>query len=222
LAQSFITALLAMKKANLKKFMHVVMGGWLDKAEGVIFHNWRRGAFPDTGAVVHGLDFGYSVDPTALVSVIINQKLKKLWVKVEFYEKSMKTQHIIAACKDRVNYGRLIVADSAEDRLIDEIRDGSGLNIVGAKKGPDSVNAGIKLMEDYEIIVCDSPQLETEFNNYVWDKKGNKPIDAYNHAIDAIRYVVLRYNGLVQEVKSKAHGTQTKVNPKARLLKGML
>jgi phage terminase large subunit len=221
LSKSFVKTLLALKKTNSKKFQHVVMGGWLDKAEGVIFSNWTRGTWNDQFAPVHGLDFGYSVDPTALVTVAINENRKKLWVRLEFYEPHMKTPHIVAGCKAAVKYNRLIVADSAEDRMIDEMKD-AGLNIIGAKKGPDSVNAGIKLMQDYEIIVCDSPKLEVELNNYVWDKKGKTPVDAYNHAIDAIRYVVLRYHGLIEDVKQKAYGGKNKPKTLRDKLKNML
>ena len=89
------------------------------------------------------------------------------------------------------NYS-LIVADSAESRLIHELR-GRGLNIIEAEKGAGSITAGISLLWDYEIIVDpESHNLIREFTNYSWQDKTNKsiPQDKFNHGIDALRYFV--------------------------------
>ncbi len=87
---------------------------------------------------------------------------------------------------------QIIVGDSAEPRLISEIR-AKGCNIVAVKKGKDSIMTGIAMMQDYELIIDEvgSEQLVRELNNYVWNDKGKtKPIDAFNHAIDALRYAI--------------------------------
>jgi len=83
----------------------------------------------------------------------------------------------------------LIVADSAEPRLIDEIWD-EGFNVKGAIKGPDSIVTGIRLLQNYKLIVDpDSHNLKEELNNYQWnDRRSGKPVDAYNHICDSIRY----------------------------------
>ncbi len=86
----------------------------------------------------------------------------------------------------------LIYADSAEPRLISEVK-GLGINIKPTVKGQGSITAGIAIMQDFDEIIVDSESVELgrEFNNYVWhDKKSKIPVDAYNHAIDAIRYAV--------------------------------
>ena len=90
---------------------------------------------------------------------------------------------------------RRIVADSAEMKSIKEIKNGGIINIVPAKKGPDSVRAGINKLQDYEIIV--NPKCVNtiiEFNNYCWEKDAktgkttDRPIDEFNHLMDAMRY----------------------------------
>jgi len=88
---------------------------------------------------------------------------------------------------------QLIIADGAEDRLIDDIRD-AGFNIYEAAKGPGSIRAGIKKMLNYRIIVDPgSDNTKSELNNYAWhDKKSQTPIDKHNHIIDAVRYALER------------------------------
>jgi len=83
----------------------------------------------------------------------------------------------------------LIIGDSAEPRLIEELRQ-KGNNIKGAIKGKDSIIYGITLMQDYDLVIDpDSINLIKELNNYTWlSKKSNTPIDNHNHIIDAIRY----------------------------------
>ncbi len=88
----------------------------------------------------------------------------------------------------------MIVGDSAEPRLIHELRD-KGLNMVEAEKGQGSVTAGISLLWDYQIVIDpDSKELISEFTNYSWLDKTNKsvPEDRFNHGIDAIRYIVYK------------------------------
>ncbi|MBO9611056.1 MAG: phage terminase large subunit [Dyadobacter sp.] len=176
------------KKA--KYYHHVVDGGWLGKAEGVVFENWSIGKFEEIGVPLYGQDYGFSVDPTTLVKVAIDKSRKKIFLKELLYEPGLKTSQIIAKNKQLTN-GALIYADSAEPRLIVEVREG-GVNIREALKPPGSLTAGIAMMLDYELIVDPSSlNLIKELNNYVWhDKKSKTPIDAWNHLIDAARYVV--------------------------------
>lgn len=204
LSESFVQQVENLKLTKLDKFKHIVLGGWLDKAEGVIYHNWRQGQFDNTLPVYYGLDFGFSIDPTTLVKIAVSGQ--KLYCQVLFYKKGLTSNDIVLNLKQHIKANSLIVADSAEPRLIEEIKQ-SGFNIMPTTKGADSVRAGIKLLESFEIIVVDSPELESELNNYVWsDKKSDTPIDAYNHALDAIRYVVSKYRNLNQESKATSYG----------------
>lgn len=171
-------------------YKYTILGGWLGKAEGVVFTNWKLGKFEDNGKVIYGQDYGFSVDPTTLVKVSIEKSLKKIYLKELLYKTKMTTSDI-SEVNERYCGKDLIIADSAEPRLIDELK-AKGNNIKGAVKGQGSVSAGIAIMQDYELIIDnDSINLIKELNNYVWsDKKSNTPIDAYNHILDAARYAI--------------------------------
>ena len=177
-----------MKRNNPKRYKNVVEGGWLDKAEGVVFDNWEIGEFDESLPYIYGLDFGFSHDPTALVKVAV--KDDKLYLKEELYEKGLSTKEIIKRLRDiGINNYDLIVADNAEPRLIHELKE-DGFNMKKSIKGADSVRAGIKRLQDYKMIVEEnSSNLIVELNNYVWnDKKAGVPVDDYNHLCDGIRY----------------------------------
>lgn len=168
-------------------YKYTLLGGWLDKAEGVIFEDWKIGEFDDTLPSVYGMDFGYVTDPTTLYKVA--QTSEKIYIKEYLYKGGMSTSQIIDFLDVTVDKSDLIVADSAEPRLIDELIL-AGFNVVKCRKGKDSVKNGIAAMRDKEIITHkDDINLHKELNNYVWvDKKSNTPVDAWNHGIDAVRY----------------------------------
>ena len=96
----------------------------------------------------------------------------------------------------------MIVADSAEPRLIKELKN-HGCNIRGAEKGQGSISLGIELLRDYQIIVeKNSSNVAKEFNNYVYADKGSKLfVDAFNHIIDAIRYNVTYHLGRSSQIE---------------------
>lgn len=142
-----------------------------------------------------GMDYGFTNDPTTLVEVWKNND--SVYLNELLYERNLTNQDIA----DKLNeYGVdryiEIIADSAEPKSIEEIRR-SGFNIKPAQKGPDSVLNGIDILKRNRIHVTkQSVNLIKELNNYKWitDKNGNKlnkPVDAFNHALDAVRYVAL-------------------------------
>ena len=191
LDDSFINEVNRIKKRSPLKYEHVILGGWLDKAEGVVFTNWSYGKFnPDNKQVSFGQDFGFSIDPTTLIAVAIDKAKKKIYVKEHLYKPNLTTSQIAYINKE-VCGSSLIVADSAEPRLIDELSRRQ-INIVPCEKGQGSINLGVTLMQDYDIIVDnESHNIAKEFNNYVYTDKGSKLYkDDFNHAIDAIRYNV--------------------------------
>lgn len=195
LDQSFIDECELLKETNPKKYEHQILGGWLEKAEGVILTNWKIGEFKEVGKIVYGQDYGFSIDPTTLVATSIDKSRKKIYIKELLYKPGLVTSHI--ADYNLRHCGKdLIYADSAEPRLIAELRE-RGCNIEEAVKGQGSITAGIAILQDFELIIDpDSINIIKELNNYAWhDKKASTPIDAYNHAIDAIRYAV--YSQLV-------------------------
>ena len=188
LDQSFINEILRLKETNPQKYKHQILGGWLNKAEGVVFTNWRIDNFQEVGTIVFGQDFGFSVDPTSLIKVSIDKSKKRIYAKEYLYKTSLTTSDIY---NENLRYCNrsLIVADSAEPRLIQELKS-RGLNIKGIKK--PTIIERIALVQDYELIVdSESSNLIKELNNYVWhDKKSQTPIDDYNHLLDALGYAV--------------------------------
>lgn len=187
LSESFLDQITQIKINNPKKYEHVILGGWLDKAEGVVFTNWRYGSFnPDNLQTSFGQDYGFSIDPTTLVEVAIDRKQKRIYLKEHLYKPKLTTSEI-AHINKTICGQKLIVADSAEPRLIDELVK-HGCRIVGTTKGAGSINAGIAIMQDYELIV-EGENIGKELNNYVYTDKGSKLfLDAWNHILDAARY----------------------------------
>lgn len=145
----------------------------------------------DSDLVAYGMDFGYTNDPSTLVSVYI--KDHKLYVKEHLYRTAMTTTDIHNFLLSEDLGKKPIYADSAEPRLIAELRR-MGHNIFPSLKGRDSVNAGIDLLKRYKIhILASSENAIMEFRNYKWkeDKSGmlvNVPEDKHNHIIDPCRY----------------------------------
>jgi phage terminase large subunit len=196
LSESFVSQVEQMKLTNPKKFEHVILGGWLDKAEGVVFDNWKFGSFnPDELQTSFGQDYGFSIDPTTLVEVAIDKGKKIIYVKQHLYKNKLTTSEI-AEININVCGKKLIIGDSAEPRLIDELSR-LGCNIIPAIKGPGSINLGVELIKDYLLIVdFNSKDIAKELNNYVYVDKGSKLyIDSYNHIIDAVRYNVSYFLG---------------------------
>ena len=139
----------------------------------------------------YGMDFGYTNDPTALIGVWVDEF--NLYIKEYLYRTMMTTNDINKFLLSLNIQREMIFADSAEVRLIDELRR-MGWNIRPSIKGRDSVNAGIDLLKRYKLhITKDSDNAIQEFRNYKWkeDKNGkmlNIPIDDHNHLIDSLRY----------------------------------
>ncbi len=190
LSESFLERIKSIKHTNFKKYTHKIMGGWLAKAEGVVFENWSIGAFnPDDLQVSCGLDFGFSIDPDSLTSIAICKKHKKIYLKEEVYRNGLKSHELAAIILDKVA-GTLCIADSSEPRLIADLKH-LGVNIKAVKKG--TIESGITRMQDYQLIVSpESTNIAKELNNYVYADKGSKLyVDNYNHAIDGIRYNII-------------------------------
>ncbi len=190
LSQSFLEQVEDTKRRRPEKYKHAILGGWLNKAEGVIFTNWTVGQFPNTNDTVFGQDFGFSQDPTTLVETHIDTSKKIIYAKLHVYKAGLTTSEI-AQLNYKFAQDRLIVADSAEPRLIAELK-AKKLNIVPTIKGADSVKYGISLIQDYDMVIDESSiDLIKELNNYCWlEKKSETPIDKFNHGLDALRYAV--------------------------------
>ncbi len=188
LSESFVNQVEDMKVRRPDKYKHQILGGWLQKAEGVVFADWQIGQFNDEMQMTcFGLDIGFSRDESVLTKVAIDKQRKIIWVKEMFYKKGLVTSNIYDLCQRHAGK-QLIVCDSSEPRLIAELNS-RGLNVTPTVKKKGSILAGIALMQDYNINL-DGENLVKEFNNYVWDIRGVKPRDAYNHGVDSMRYAI--------------------------------
>jgi len=190
LSKSYIDQIEQMKIRRPEKYKQQMLGSWLNKAEGVIFNNWSVGEFKHIGTSVWGQDYGFAADPSTLVEVNIDSSNKRIYLKECFYLQRLTTSQIAQLNLKHAREG-LIIGDSAEPRLLSEIK-AKGCNVRPSIKGQGSVTYGISLLQDYDIIVSpDSTNLIKELNNYRWlERKSNTPIDKYNHLIDAVRYAV--------------------------------
>lgn len=192
-----------MKVNNPRRYQVAGLGNW-GIVDGLIFENWKEEQFNIDDIKVNcesifGLDFGYTNDPTALFCGMIDKVNKKIYVFDEIYEKGLSNAAIYQRINDKGFSKELITADCAEPKSIDELR-GLGLRrITAAKKGKDSIMNGIQFIQDYEIIVHPKcVNFLTEISNYTWDKDKfgnaiNKPVDDFNHLMDAMRYAIERH-----------------------------
>ena len=194
----------SMKVNNPRRYNVAGLGNW-GIVEGVVYENWKEQDFnlddvrTSLTKSVFGLDFGYTNDPSALFCGILDVKNKKLWVFDEMYEKALSNKEIYNKIEQMGFVKEQITADCSEPKSIDELKYYGLRRIRGAKKGRDSINNGIQWIQELEIIVhprC--VNFLTEISNYQWDSdkfgnKVNKPIDSFNHLMDAMRYALEEY-----------------------------
>jgi len=188
LSESYINQIELMKKNNINKYKHVILGGWLDKAEGVVFTNWSFGEFnPNNLQTSCGMDFGFSVDPDTLTEVAIDKKQKKIYVKEHIYRNGLKVDDLATLILEKV--GKKLIISETDPRLVADLKH-RGCNIKQHKKG--LIEVGITLMLEYQIIVePNSSNIAKELNNYAYSDKTSKLyVDAFNHSIDGFRYNV--------------------------------
>jgi len=190
LSDSYLTQIETIKNRRPEKYKHQILGGWLDKAEGVIFSNWTLGEFKEVSPSVFGQDYGFSNDPSTLVETSIDSSKKIIYLKQHLYSQGLTTS-LIASLNNKFANDKLIIGDSAEPRLITELK-ALGNNVEPAIKGADSIVYGISLLQDYDLVIDpESIDLVKELNNYSWlERKSKTPCDNYNHLLDAVRYAV--------------------------------
>lgn len=169
--------------------------GQTGRAQGVIYTRWKQVAeIPENAVLIgRGLDFGFTNDPTAIVDVYRHDG--KLWLDERCYRKGM-TNDVIAGFLRGLD--GCTVADSAEQKSIAEVHNYGVRRIEPSLKGADSVRTGIQILQRYELMVTQrSLNLIYELRNYKWDENKltgellNVPVDKFNHALDAVRYVAL-------------------------------
>ena len=202
LSESFINQVNRIKKNNPKKYKHQILGGWLDKADGVVFTDWEFGAFnPNDLQTSCGMDFGFSVDPDTLTEVAIDKQRKLIYLKEHIYQNGLKVNDLANLIKAKV--GKKLIISEVDPRLTTDLK-ARGCNILPHKKG--KIETGITIMQDYKLIVePNSQNIAKELNNHVYADKGSKLyVDSFNHAIDGSRYNIeyhLRDNKGVYDIR---------------------
>ncbi len=173
------------------------LGNW-GVLGNVIFKNWRvedlRDRIPQFDKINCGMDFGYSSDPNALLKLHLDKARKKIYVFDEWYQAGMSDDELLRVSQKFFG-NQYVICDSAEAKTIDFLAM-NNVRAVGAVKGADSINRGIRWLQGYEIIIdvrCQNFKNEIEQYHWQEDKYGNamaKPVDANNHLIDALRYAL--------------------------------
>lgn len=190
-----------MKEKNPRRYQVAGLGNW-GIVDGLVYENWEEKEFTLDQVIncdsVNGIDFGYTNDPAAVFIGFIDTEHKKLYVWDEIYKKGLSNKKLYEEIENVHYQKKSFTADCAEPKSIDELR-GYGLRVEKSQKGKDSITHGIQYIQDFEIIIhprC--VNFITEIGNYTWDEdrlgnKINRPIDGFNHLMDAMRYAVEKY-----------------------------
>ena len=186
LPESFLKSIDNIRVNNPLKYKHKILGGWLDKAEGVVFTDWEFGEFnPNNLQTSCGMDFGFSVDPDTLTEVAIDKGRKIIYLKEHIYRNGLKVDDLATLILEKV--GNKLIISETDPRLVADLKH-RGCNIKQHKKG--LIEVGITLMLEYKIVLeSNSKNIAKELNNHVYsDKKSKLYIDDWNHAVDGARY----------------------------------
>ena len=196
LPEEYTEALEKLMQTNPTYYRIYALGEFcsLDK---LVYNNWHVEAFADMpeGTPLQGLDFGFVNDPTAFVASVLREQDKRIYVCREWGATNLTNEEIARALAAMGYSKAVITADSAEPKSIEEIRRAGIRRIKESVKGADSIIHGIQKLQQYELIVHPScTETITELQNYSWQKDRktgeyiNKPVDIFNHYLDALRY----------------------------------
>jgi phage terminase large subunit len=191
LSKEIINSIKALEKTNPKAYKIYGLGEFVANDKAIFEFSIVDGIPVEAELVTHGMDFGYSADPCAIASIY--RLDNNLYFAEHCYEKGMVTGDIDKKLKEILEPSDEIWADSAEPRLIEELKR-MGHNIRPVVKGKDSINFGIQVLQNYKLnIPKQCTNLLNEFYSYEWEsdrfgKQLDKPNDFNNHLIDAVRY----------------------------------
>lgn len=201
LGDQFIREAERLKRVNEDAYRHEYLGE-VTGTGGEVFTNVTIKHIDEAtiemfDRIKRGVDFGYAADPFVYVLCHYDKKRKTLYVFDEIYKHGLSNERAAEEIKAKGIYNQTIIADSAEPKSIAEMRR-YNLRIRGAKKGPDSVEYGIKFLQSLEMIVIDNvrcPNCAREFLGYELEPDGNDGFkdgypDKNNHTIDAVRYAM--------------------------------
>lgn len=199
LGQQFIYEADKLKAKNETAYRHEYLGE-ITGTGGAVFENVTEKRITDEEIQQfdrrrYGLDFGFAVDPLAFTAMHYDSKREILYIFDEIYQPKLTNRQAAVKIKKKITETALIRADSAEPKSIKELNE-LGLRVMAAKKGPDSVEFGIRWLQGLSSIVIDKkrcPNTYKEFVTYEYETtRDGQYISAYpdknNHAIDAVRY----------------------------------
>ncbi|EHD5240959.1 PBSX family phage terminase large subunit [Staphylococcus pseudintermedius] len=205
-------------RTNPRRARIVCDGEW-GVAEGLVYDNfvvedfdWLQ-IYKKTQFKVHGIDYGFTNDPTALVSAVVDLDNKILWLYDEHYEKGMLSDDIYKMIVKK-DLETAEIKSENDMRMIAELKNKGVKRIVPAVKGPHSIMPGIQYVQGFKIYIHPScVHTIEEFNTYTFeqDNEGNwinKPIDKNNHALDALRYAL---SDLIFKYKKNDKNTLRKI-----------
>jgi PBSX family phage terminase large subunit len=201
LGEQFIVEAEHLKEVKPTSYEHEYLG-MVTGTGGEVFDNVKIRKISDEEIseftnIKRGLDFGYAIDPLAYNVVHYDRKKKRLYIYHELYKVGLSNHAAYQHIKEENKNNDMVLADSAEPKSINELRQ-YGLKTRGVKKGPDSVEYGVKFLQSLEQIIIDDvrcPETAREFLTYELDKdvngnwKAGYP-DKNNHSIDAVRYAL--------------------------------
>lgn len=195
LPEEYIEALQKLSSTN-PSYYKIYAEGEFASLDKLVYSNWSVKEFDSKeikGKLLIGLDFGFTNDPTALIASILDDDNRMLYIFKEWGDTGKTNEEIVAIIKSLGFSKSTIIADSAEPKSIEEIKRLGISRIKPSIKGADSILHGIQKLQQYQIVVHPSCKgVITEFENYSWIKKNdeyiNKPIDQFNHYLDALRY----------------------------------
>lgn len=201
IGETFLIEAEHLKKTKPEEYKHEYLGEVIGTG-GEVFTNITQRAISDDeirafDRIKRGIDFGYATDPFVYVVAHYDSKYKRLFIFDEIYKVGMSNTQAAEKIKEKTNYSQAIICDSAEPKSIRDLRE-HGLRVTGARKGPDSVEYGIKFLQSLEEIIIDNircPEAAREFYNYELEPDGNDGFknnypDKNNHTIDAVRYAL--------------------------------
>lgn len=191
----------------------IVLDGKWGVSDGLVYEgifDVHEFEVPTNLPIIAGVDFGWTNDPTVVLKLAIDLPNREIWIIDEWYKKNQLTTQIGTAIKMMGLADTQITADRQDGRVINELRNMGIPKITNAMKGTGSVESGVMYIKQYKIHIL--PKLThtiEEFNLYAFDKDKtgkfmNKPIDANNHVMDALRYAVEPY---MLRDKKRSNGT---------------
>ena len=201
IGEQFILEAEHIKKVQPEIYEHEYLGE-VTGTGGEVFKNLKLRIISDEeieafDKIRRGIDFGYAADPFVYIICHFDSARKRLYIFGEIFRTGLSNSAAVNEIKELGSYSQVIICDSAEPKSINELRQ-SGLNVRGAKKGPDSIEYGIKFLQSLEEIIIDNvrcPNAAREFSQYEIESDANGNFSAHypdknNHTIDAVRYAL--------------------------------